>query len=254
MALRRFDGVDDLVSISQPAGLASGTCTFAALIRPTVAKLAIVCSSTQGSPPPISRYGLAVLADGSLQLLVDGVDAATSPAGWVVANRWHLVAFTIPTGTSVIPRFHSYSFQTGTWSRANGATTAAARSTAELFSVGYFGAFGGINFVGDIAAFGLWGQQLGDSDVTRLLTDSWLAVGTPAALVVLDQKTLSAPIVERVRGATAAATSGTILDDYPPVAVIPPTVKRKVGGVWVDRELKRRDGVWRKPVTIEVTR
>jgi hypothetical protein len=253
MAVRRFDGVDDLVFIGQPAALASGACTLAALIRPTVAKLGIICSSVQ-SGGPISRYGLAVLADGSLQLLVDGIDAGASPAGWVVANRWQLVALTIPTGTSVTPRFHNYGVQAGTWSRANGASTGAARAVADRFSIGYFGAFGGINFAGDIAAVGVWAQQLGDADVTRLLTDSWLAVGTPAALVVLDQKTLSAPIVERVRGETAEAISGTILDDYPPFAVIPPTVKRKVSGTWVNRELKRRDGSWRKPVTIEVAR
>lgn len=253
MALRRFDGVDDLVAFRQPAALASGACTFAVLMRPTVAKSAVVCSSVQ-SGGPLRRYGLATAADGSVQLLIDSANVGSSPAGWLAANRWRLVALTIPAGASMTPRFHLYDFDARAWSRANGVSTAAAASVAEEVAIGYFGAFGGINFVGDVAAVGLWAQQLNDADVTRLLSESWLAVGTPAALVVLDQKTLGATITERVSGGAAWTVSGSILDDFAPIAVIPPTVKRKVSGVWVDRELKRRAGTWQKPAAIEVAR
>lgn len=254
MALRRFDGVDDFVVIRQPSALARGACTFAALVRPTTVRQVVVCTS-MAAGGGLRRYGLLVNADGSLGLSVDGSDGGASPAGWLVANRWRLVALTVPAGTPTTARFHAYNFDTRTWSRSYATAMTAAALTADEVGIGCSGPFGGLLFAGDIAAVGMWAQELSEANVNRLPIDGWLAVGPPAGLVVLDQRSLNDPIADRVSGeVTTTVNGGTILADHPPIAVIPPTVKRKAAGVWVDRELKRRDGTWRKPAAIEVVR
>lgn len=255
MALRRFDGVDDFVVVRQPTALARGACTFAALVRPTTTRQVVICTSIAAGVG-FRRYGLLANTNGSLGLVVDGADGGTSPAGWLVTNRWRLVAVTVPAGSPMTARLHSYDFDTRTWSRSNASSMPAAALTADGVGIGCFGAFSGLLFAGDIAAVGMWAQDLGDTNVGRLVTDAWLTVGPPAGLVTLDQRGPSDPIFDRVSSeVTTTVSGGAFLDDFPPIAVIPPTVKRKVSGVWVDRELKRRAaGTWQKPAAIEVAR
>lgn len=256
MAVREFDGVDDLIELAAGtlSTLVQGANTFAVIVKLTSdADKALVSFGAAANP----LAGLVIFLNAGQHqpgyqsnaggTLVAGVDLTAS-------DGWLLIGFD-KGSTTVKPRLHVYDYGAATWTHADADNTVADQpaSTVTRIAVGQDAA-GNNKAAVRLAVFGAWKSPLVDADYESGMRSSlgaWEALA-PDALCPFNQASTADPVADTTgNGADQTSITGTTVvtgDDPPGFSFISATpVGRDLPAMWNVRALVGRDA----PVTFD---
>lgn len=207
---RTFNGTTDLIRFSI-GGLSSvgAANTFVAIVQrgsDTTTDTMIGLHNSLGD----RKQAMLIRGFDTLELVNETTGGSDSTFTVLSADGWVLLAVGKGTGT-VVPRMHKYVFSTNTWTHENGDTP-----IADGFNAGASGfvesSNGGVDlWHGEIAALGVFGQNLSDAKIESLPFSfaTWLAYA-PLGMWVFDQSAVSQAILDQTgRGANETTRSGT---------------------------------------------
>lgn len=215
MAVRVFDGVDDVLVLDEGAldTVLSGAWTIAVLFKRSG-------STTDGTQFLISlnagvnsnqRGCVSISSASALQLTVGGV---TRTFGFTLTDDvWYLVVVKKAAGTAT-PRANLWSYSTDTWAGwANGSDTLDADATT-LVEVRLGNGPGGFPLNGKIGGAVVYSTALSDSDGETLedTAQHWFDL-TPVAMWRLNQASTSTAVTDDTTGdADQTLLTGTTVD------------------------------------------
>lgn len=259
MRVRNFDGTDDWITCEPGSADITGAWSMAMLVRPRALSYRVLYQGHNSSGTP-AGYGFEQKAAGEILLYAMPLGERASPAGYLVAGRWRLVATTKASGTFA-PHFYSYDFATQRW--LNDPSTTSIGNPNALGAGGsvIFGRWNaGWRYDGEIAAAAVWDEALTFASVRELaaapaLVD-WASVASPNALWLFDRgpERLLQDLVGGAdeRAGTSQGTNAVLVDDVP-IPYRRATAAVYAGGSWSDRELNIHNGAgWVRPAEAEM--
>jgi hypothetical protein len=215
MAVRVFDGVDDVLVLDEGAldTILNGAFTIAALFK----RSGSTSDGTQflislDAGVNASQRGCVSISSGSaIQLTVNGV---TRTFGLTISdNVWYLVVVKKAAGTAT-PRANLWSYGTDSWAGwANGSDTLDADATA-LVEVRLGNGPGGFPLNGKMAGAVVYSSALSDADGETLedAAQHWADL-SPAAMWRLNQASTSTAVEDDTAGgADQTSLTGTTVD------------------------------------------
>lgn len=218
MAVRGFDGVDDVIGFDAGAlaTMDGGPITIAGIVKLNDLFSGGDLIYTNDPGFPVSTCWRFNSGSGVWNYSTDtgNRDVVTPPD-----DIWTLVAVTKATG-SATPRGHLYNYNTSTWSHAN-AAGAMTDSTVTPGASGFIQVGGLFNFLNaSIAVIGVWAAVLSDGDIEGLdlALSAWVAQN-PNTLWAFNQASTSDPVLDLMgNGADQSSITGTtvITGDDPP--------------------------------------
>jgi hypothetical protein len=259
MAVREFDGVDDLVELA--AGTL-GTLVQGANSFVVIAKLvndndkALVSFGAAANP----LAGLVVFSNAGQHqpgyqsnaggTLVAGVDLTAS-------DGWLLIGFSKASGSNK-PRLHVYDYGGAAWTHVDADNAVADQPTNTVTRVAVGQDAAGSNKAAiRLAVFGVWKSRLADADYESGMHSSlgaWSAL-TPDALCPFNQASTADPVADVTgNGADQTSITGTtvITGDDPPgfSFASTTTVGRDLPAAWDVLALAGRDAGLSWPVRV----
>lgn len=179
MAVREFDGVDDLIVCSPGAvgALANGSHTLVSIAKKTTVSGPDGILSAQAT----TNVNLASLVDtGGGNLAYYNANDGTGVYEDLQATTWYIMAVTKPTGT-VVPRVHLKVLGSGTWAHDDCPIALAnIVTTCDRIEHGAFSTFGFENYADvRIAASAIYNTALSDANIESIQT-------TPSTQKLLD--------------------------------------------------------------------
>ncbi|ADB50175.1 LamG-like jellyroll fold domain-containing protein [Conexibacter woesei] len=231
MPIRRFDGVDDFVTLSIGAAGVTRAVTLAFLLRSRAQAPGVdraLGGAHDASGIPLGFHAEVIGSNGVGFVAGEWATATYGGGGFAAADEWRLLVLTKAAG-SVAATFHSYDFAARVLhTSVHGVVGDAAATTGGTYTLGMLYPPGpGDCWGGELAAHAVWASELDAAAVRSLATapslTSWLEIGRPAALWLLDQPTPAAPIRDLTgNGADQVAIVGTtVLDEDPPIPYRP---------------------------------
>lgn len=221
MAVRNFDGTDDVITCSIGAMSAqdSGPITIIVLVRRKATNEMVPMALHASSGPASDRGRSALDMDAGDSYMINDVGFAA--AGFAFDNDTWLIGAVSKAAGTVAPRFHKYVYATTTWTRANSGGTMADGGAPGASGTLRFGQWGtGLFFNGYIAAGAIYNQVLSDAtlDGMTATAQSWLDTG-PVGMWLLNQVATTTPLSDATgNGANETAIVGTtvVTGDDPP--------------------------------------
>ncbi len=213
MAVRRFDGVDDVIICTPPSPNFTGDGTWGFVWRTdTNRNNGLACLVAAG----FERVGAISVASDAMYYTTN---AGFSQCDAFVADEWYLTVFTKAAGVSAV-RSHTMPFSTGVWSHTDHGTLNDGVTSQDELQFGY-DVQNNFRHLGELAASGLWvGTALSDAECETLDAgvNAWLALA-PDGLWVFNQETTADPVLDLTgNGADQTSITGTtvVTGDDPP--------------------------------------
>lgn len=222
MAVRGFDGVDDVIILAEGGVNLGGAFTIGCIMELDSA------TGNEGSPFFLGNVGTdswrVSLETFGTDLVILGGNGAFQSFPSAPSADWEVILVTKASGTAT-PRIHRYNLVTATWLHEDaGGTLADAVGAADGIQVGRWG--GTEYTAGRMAVVGAWEEVLGNDATIEALgletsLANWRDAGTtgPSGLWRFNQSTVG-ETVEDMSGGTADQTTITgtavVTGDDPP--------------------------------------
>lgn len=221
MPIRRWDGVDDRITLSiGGCDVVSGPMTALALVRPDdLGKWQHVLALVTSGGTVSTAFGIA----NNNHVFVDtnnSTSAQTAAVAVAAADEYAIIGFSTATGTAAV-RLHYYRFSTTTWAHADASGTYAKGSSV---AGGEVWLSGSDVYDGDQAAVVLLNTNLSvDADVEAFAAvsglDEWGAHASAVGGWRLNQAATSTAVTDDTgNGADQTAITGTtVVAEDPPI-------------------------------------
>lgn len=210
--VREFNGSSDEIELANTDFQAAPTdITVAAIITRAVDVSGFDWFWSIKPSADDSGYAGGIVSTGRTVLWAGSNGDQSADGYFTVAMSWCLIAFTKPDGASTV-RTHRYRYDTQAWDHSDisaGSDIPAPGATATMWLGTYNGA--GEFYQGKIACVGVWHTSALSDGALEGLTDSiadWEAA-SPTGLWLLNQTTVTDPVLDRVGAGDEIARNGT---------------------------------------------